>query len=1251
MPKGKLFSTGGLWKPKNQHSLEYLKYLCDLLTKNAIVTEQNRSLLVEALRLISEILIWGDQNDSSVFDFFLEKNMLSFFLFIMRQKCGRFVCIQLLQTLNILFENIRNETSLYYLLSNNHVNSIITYRFDFSDEEILAYYISFLKTLSFKLNVNTVHFFFNEHTLDFPLYTEAIKFFNHAESMVRIAVRTLTLNVFKVNDPQVIRFIRDNTAVPYFSNLVWFIRQRANEINGSGVDRMRDLIADHQDHIHYLNDILCLDVQDLNKVLIDQLMSKLFLPVYLNSIYSIPDINDERPFSLLVTVFFLTQLFVIISYSALVERMARILLLNGPKILRRKLIPKTETASTNGVCDLSDEATELAPVVDNCADQSVDDDRTFASIIFSSLENAENDQIAYFVLCLMLAIGENEGISPAVMECTQISSPVDRESKNGNCNVGNYATPILQLILRSHDEDCPVRIATLELCCTYITQLFHSSRMHSRVILEMIPQLKHCRHLIEQKLIPCIEAFDTFIELFEDEATVFMNSTFNLARSCSKELFLISPSLIPPTVDYTNRATCTEYERVRRLLRSCFILSKLLANLRVESLELEKIMQPVLTNSDLLACTVIHDDNNRCHQFLVVGNAQLFFVEPDSSKVGWGVVRFVGQLQSCEVRTEKDNRALLLMVHSTKSRLNTAKSPTFAAKLLFDDHIRCMAAKQRLTKGCSQSRKYRLATICDMLHVKVPEPAGPIPSRVFHNLTTGKANQMLPGFVVVHGSSGNPGNETVLPVAPGPSRPFSPKRRSRLAKFTELSPTNSRNEVPKKQDDIDGVVEEMRCIDLGQSPKPAELLFSQKFDTTIANAAEVTEYCQEQPGSSSCTTAHAMNTETETAEETESTGKTANNDNTVATPMPDHLKPTCMIVLGMAGSGKSTLVQRICAYLSATKTSLYPVNLDPAVHYVSYPTAVDIRESVNYKEIMQKYELGPNGGIMTAMNIFATTFGKVSRFSLFVVELDCGFHVYCIQVIDFLENSSINYKYAIFDTPGQIEVFTWSASGAIISQTLASSFPTVIVYVMDVARSSSPITFTSNMLYACSIMYKTQLPMVVAMNKTDIISANFALDWINDFECFLEALDSETSFAGDLTRRLALGLEEFYKTLKCTGVSALSGEGMKRFFELIDQARLEYETDYKPELEQRKLQLDKKKIEKQAERLNRLKLDIASDPPQSHIASLRENFFGDQFCFRGLQDDDSEEDEEYEKPSTSGVGSIPRPSAPDRLDC
>ncbi|EDO26306.1 predicted protein, partial [Nematostella vectensis] len=67
-----------------------------------------------------------------------------------------------LQTLSILFKNTPNESSLNYLLSNNHVNSIIIHKFDFSDEEVLAYYISFLKTLSLKLNTQTIHFFFNE---------------------------------------------------------------------------------------------------------------------------------------------------------------------------------------------------------------------------------------------------------------------------------------------------------------------------------------------------------------------------------------------------------------------------------------------------------------------------------------------------------------------------------------------------------------------------------------------------------------------------------------------------------------------------------------------------------------------------------------------------------------------------------------------------------------------------------------------------------------------------------------------------------------------------------------------------------------------------------------------------------------------------------------------------------------------------------------------------------------------------------
>ncbi|XP_044289260.1 protein CLEC16A isoform X3 [Varanus komodoensis] len=329
--------SGGHGKAaRNIHSLEHLKYLYHVLTKNTTVTDHNRNLLVETIRSITEILIWGDQNDSSVFDFFLEKNMFVFFLNILRQKSGRYVCVQLLQTLNILFENISHETSLYYLLSNNYVNSIIVHKFDFSDEEIMAYYISFLKTLSLKLNNHTVHFFYNEHTNDFALYTEAIKFFNHPESMVRIAVRTITLNVYKVDNQPMLHYIRDKTAVPYFSNLVWFIGSHVIELDNCvqtdeehrNRGKLSDLVAEHLDHLHYLNDILIINCEFLNDVLTDHLLNSLFLPLYVYSLVN-QDKGAERPkISLQVSLYLLSQVFLIIHYAPLVNSLAEVIL-NG----------------------------------------------------------------------------------------------------------------------------------------------------------------------------------------------------------------------------------------------------------------------------------------------------------------------------------------------------------------------------------------------------------------------------------------------------------------------------------------------------------------------------------------------------------------------------------------------------------------------------------------------------------------------------------------------------------------------------------------------------------------------------------------------------------------------------------------------------------------------------------------------------------------------------------------------------------
>ncbi len=42
-----------------------------------------------------------------------------------------------------------------------------------------------------------------------------------------------------------------------------------------------------------------------------------------------------------------------------------------------------------------------------------------------------------------------------------------------------------------------------------------------------------------------------------------------------------------------------------------------------------------------------------------------------------------------------------------------------------------------------------------------------------------------------------------------------------------------------------------------------------------------------------------------------------------------------------------------------------------------YEANIDIRDTVNYKQVMKDYQLGPNGAILTSLNLFATNFHQV----------------------------------------------------------------------------------------------------------------------------------------------------------------------------------------------------------------------------------------------------------------------------------
>ena len=292
-------------------------------------------------------------------------------------------------------------------------------------------------------------------------------------------------------------------------------------------------------------------------------------------------------------------------------------------------------------------------------------------------------------------------------------------------------------------------------------------------------------------------------------------------------------------------------------------------------------------------------------------------------------------------------------------------------------------------------------------------------------------------------------------------------------------------------------------------------------------------------------------------------------------------------------------MQRLNSHLHAKREPPYLINLDPAVRNVPFDSNIDIRDSLNYKEVMKEYNLGPNGGILTSLNIFAT-------------KID--------QVMNILEKRAApnpetpkakKIKNIIVDTPGQIEVFVWSASGSILLDSLASTFPTVIAYVIDTPRTSSTSTFMSNMLYACSILYKTKLPMILVFNKTDVKDAEFAKEWMTDFEAFQAALKQEedrgsfgavegatsglsggSGYMASLLNSMSLVLEEFYRHLSLVPVSSMTGHGIDDFFQAVDEKAREFERDYRPELERRRKERQHEKETRREKELGRLMEDM-----------------------------------------------------------
>ncbi|KAJ5431465.1 hypothetical protein N7445_009197 [Penicillium cf. griseofulvum] len=179
--------------------------------------------------------------------------------------------------------------------------------------------------------------------------------------------------------------------------------------------------------------------------------------------------------------------------------------------------------------------------------------------------------------------------------------------------------------------------------------------------------------------------------------------------------------------------------------------------------------------------------------------------------------------------------------------------------------------------------------------------------------------------------------------------------------------------------------------------------------------------------------------------------------------------PFAQLVIGPPGAGKSTYCNGMHQFLGAIGRKCSVVNLDPANDKTSYPCALDVRDLVTLEDIMEEDKLGPNGGVLYALE-----------------ELENNF--------DWLENGlkELGDDYILFDCPGQVELFTHHASlRNIFYKIQKMGIRLIVIHLVDSYTLTLPSMYISALLLSLRAMLQLDLPHLNVLTKIDNLS-NYA---------------------------------------------------------------------------------------------------------------------------------------------------------------
>eukprot|EP00917_Polyrhabdina_sp_WS-2016_P025092 GHVP01054056.1.p1 GENE.GHVP01054056.1~~GHVP01054056.1.p1 ORF type:complete len:283 (+),score=55.74 GHVP01054056.1:555-1403(+) len=172
-----------------------------------------------------------------------------------------------------------------------------------------------------------------------------------------------------------------------------------------------------------------------------------------------------------------------------------------------------------------------------------------------------------------------------------------------------------------------------------------------------------------------------------------------------------------------------------------------------------------------------------------------------------------------------------------------------------------------------------------------------------------------------------------------------------------------------------------------------------------------------------------------------------------------------VFLIGPAGSGKSSLCNRLYEHYDAVKRRSHIMNLDPSTVSTKYKPALDIREYFSIEDIITETESGPNGALIACLEK--------------ALENDDW-------ITDDLTNREDDF--VIVDLPGQIEIYThFDIMQRITDLFTRNDYRICVITLLEAHFLQEPTKFLAGALSTLAGMINIESPHLCVVSKIDLI--------------------------------------------------------------------------------------------------------------------------------------------------------------------